>query len=76
MSVKVRLQITGSKNHRTYRVVAIDEHKKRNGRVVENLGFVNPLVKPTVISINKDRVTYWKQVGATVSAAVEKFLSA
>ncbi len=74
MSVKIRLQQTGSRNRRSFRIVAVDEHKKRDGAVIEYLGFVNPLVKPVKVEIEKERLTYWKQNGAQVSLAVEKLL--
>lgn len=64
----------GSTNRKTYRIVAIEEGKRRDGSAVEILGFFNPLVKPAQISIEKDRVDYWRKLGAQVSPAVEKLL--
>lgn len=74
--VTIRLTQTGKRNAKTYRIVAIDSHKRRDGKAIENLGFYNPLVKPPQISIDKDRVLYWKSKGAQISPAVEKLLSA
>jgi small subunit ribosomal protein S16 len=73
--VKIRLAQYGAKNRRTYRIVAIEEGKRRNGTPVEMLGFYNPLVKPTQVSVNLDRVAYWKSQGAVVSPGVEKLLA-
>ncbi len=72
--LKIRLAQTGSTNRKTYRVVAIEEGKRRNGRTVEILGFYNPLVKPAQIRIQKDRVEYWRSKGAQVTPVVEKLL--
>ena len=72
--LKIRLAQTGSTNRKTYRVVAIEEGKRRNGRNVEILGFYNPLVKPAQIRIQKDRVEYWRSKGAQVTPVVEKLL--
>lgn len=72
--VKIRLTQTGTKNRRTYRVVAIEEGKRRDGRAIEILGFYNPLVKPPHISVKKDRVDYWLSVGAQLTPAAEKLL--
>ena len=72
--LKIRLSQTDSANRRTYRVVAMEEGKRRNGRNVEILGFYNPLVKPPQIRIEKDRVEYWRKQGAQVTPAVEKLL--
>ena len=72
--LKIRLAQTGSTNRKTYRVVAIEEGKRRNGRTVEILGFYNPLVTPPQIRIQKDRVEYWRSKGAQVTPVVEKLL--
>ena len=72
--LKIRLAQTGSTNRKTYRIVAIEEGKRRNGRNVEILGFYNPLVKPAQVRIQKDRVEYWRHLGAQVTPAVEKLL--
>ncbi len=74
--IKIRLSQYGSRNRRTYRIVAIEEGKRRNGKPVEILGFYNPLVKPAQMHVDADRVKYWKSQGAQVTASVEKLLSA
>lgn len=73
--LKIRLSQHGAKNRRTYRVVAIEEGKRRNGRPVEILGFYNPLVKPAQVSIDQDRLAYWQKQGAVVTHGVTKLLS-
>lgn len=73
--LKIRLAQHGAKNRRTYRIVAIEEGKRRNGRPVEELGFYNPLVKPAQISLDRERLTYWQSQGAVVTPGVEKLLS-
>jgi small subunit ribosomal protein S16 len=73
--LKIRLAQTGSRNRKAYRVVAIEEGKRRNGKTVEILGFYNPLVKPPQIKIEKDRVEHWRKLGAQVTPAVEELLS-
>lgn len=72
--VKIRLTQTGTKNRKTYRVVAIEEGKRRDGRAIEILGFYNPLVKPAQVSINRHRVDYWLSVGAQITTAVARLL--
>lgn len=74
MSVKIRLMQAGSKNRRTFRVVAVDESKKRDGLVIENLGSINPLVKPVQAIFNKDRIKAWQDKGAQITPGVTKFL--
>ncbi len=74
MAVKIRLKQLGSANRRTYRIVIVDESKKRDGAVIEEVGFVNPLVKPAQVSIKKDRLEYWQKLGATATASVKRLL--
>lgn len=73
--LKIRLSQTGSTNRKTYRVVVIEEGKRRNGRAIEVLGHVNPLVKPAEVTIKNDRLEYWVGQGAVISDAVKKLLA-
>ena len=54
--VKIRLTQTGTTNRKSYRVIVIEEGKRRDGRAIENLGYYNPLVKPAKIVINRERI--------------------
>jgi len=72
--LKIRLAQYGAKNKRTYRIVAIEEGKRRNGRPVEILGFYNPLVKPAQMKIDTERIKYWQSQGAQVTVGVAKLL--
>jgi small subunit ribosomal protein S16 len=72
--IKIRLAQYGAKNRRTYRIVAIEEGKRRNGRPVEILGFYNPLVKPAQFTLEKDRLAYWQSQGAQLTVGVAKLL--
>ena len=73
--VTIRLTQTGTTNRKTYRLVAMEKGKRRDGRAIEILGFYNPLVKPAQIKINKDRVEYWLSVGAQLSPSAKKIVS-
>ncbi len=72
--LKIRLAQTGTKNRKSYRIVAIEEGKRRDGKNVEVLGFYNPLVKPAQVKIDKKRMDYWVSVGAQVTDAVAKLI--
>ena len=72
--LKIRLTQTGTTNRKMYRVIAIEEGKRRDGRALENLGYFNPLVKPPKIVIDRERISYWVSKGAQVTPAVEKLL--
>ena len=70
--VKIRLSQTGTKNRKTYRFVAIEEGKRRDGKVIEILGSYNPLVKPPYIEFDKERMMYWLSCGAKMTDIVKK----
>ena len=72
--LKIRLTQTGTTNRKTYRVIAIEEGKRRDGKALENLGYFNPLVKPPQIVIDRERIAYWQSRGAQVTPAVSRLL--
>ncbi len=67
MAVKIRLMRIGAKKRPFYRVVAVNERSKRNGRYLELLGTYNPLTEPKEIILKKDRIDYWVKTGALLS---------
>ena len=72
--VKIKLTQTGSKNRKTYRIVAMEDSKRRDGRNIEILGFYNPLVKPAQLTMKEDRLKYWLSVGAQLTDGVKNIL--
>lgn len=72
--LKIRLTQTGTTNRKAYRVIAIEEGKRRDGKALENLGYFNPLVKPAKVVIDRERIAYWVSKGAQVTPAVDKLL--
>jgi small subunit ribosomal protein S16 len=76
VSVKLRLKRFGRRNRASYRVNAIDSRTARDGRVIEELGFYDPVAKDTSkqFSLNVERAAYWLSVGAEPSATVKTLL--
>jgi len=72
--VKIRLFRTGAKNQPSFRIVAAESRTKRNGKILEILGFYDPKTKPATIKIKLDRVEYWLSQGAQPTATVKKLL--
>ncbi len=70
--VRLRLTRTGRKNYATYRIVAVDGERKRDGKVLEYLGFYLPHEKQ--LEVNKERALYWLSVGAQPSETVRRLL--
>jgi small subunit ribosomal protein S16 len=69
--VKIRLMRVGMKGRPSYRVVISDARSPRDGRIIENIGWYNPLTEPSTIQIDADRAKYWLGVGAQPSDAVK-----
>ena len=70
MAVKIRLKRMGKIREPHYRVVVVDSRKKRDGRVIEEIGYYNPNTDPSIIDINSERARYWIGVGAQPSEPV------
>lgn len=67
MAVKIRLMRIGTNRKPFYRVVAVDERKKRTGGYLELLGTYNPLTNPKEINLRQDRIDDWIKKGAVPS---------
>ena len=67
MPVKIRLMRIGAKRRPFYRVVAVDERRKRTGGYLELLGTYNPLTEPKEIKLKQDRIDEWVKNGAQLS---------
>lgn len=74
MPVKIRLMRIGAKKRPFYRVVAVDERKKRTGGNIEVLGHYNPLTQPHEIVLKTDRIDYWLKMGAIPSDGFLKII--
>jgi small subunit ribosomal protein S16 len=73
--VKIKLTQTGTKNAKKYRIIAIEEGKRRDGKAIEILGFYNPMVKPAQLNFKQDRLDYWISVGAQMTETCQKLLT-
>lgn len=74
VAVKIRLKRMGKKFAPFYRVVVLDARKKRDGRVIEEIGLYDPMQEPSLIRIDSERAQYWLGVGAQPSDTVFNLL--
>lgn len=72
--VKIRLSRTGKKNTPSYRIVVADSRTKRDGKVIEKLGFYDPKTKPVTVKFNQKRLDYWLSQGAQLTEGVKKII--
>ena len=64
MAVKLRLKRMGAKKRPFYRIVAADSRSPRDGKVVEEIGYYNPISEPTEIKIDHELAQKWLSNGA------------
>ena len=72
--VKIRLSRTGKRNAPSYRIVVADSRAKRDGRVIEKLGFYDPKTKPVTVKFDRKRLNYWLSQGAQLTDGVKKII--
>jgi len=81
VTVKLRLVRMGKKKQPTYRIVAAESRRARNGAVLEIVGTYQPrgvsLAEPeTVFSVDNDKCVRWLEHGAQPTERVAKILQA
>ena len=73
--VVLRLKRFGRRHRPFYRLCAMDKRAPRNGKVIEELGWFDPIApddKQTSFKI--ERIDYWLSVGAQPSETVASLL--
>jgi len=74
MAAVIRLKRMGTLKKPFHRIVVIDNHRARDSKPIELLGFYDPKTEPANVKVNKERAEYWLKVGATPSAIVRTLL--
>lgn len=73
--VVLRLKRMGRTHKAFYRLNAMDKRAPRDGRVIEELGWYDPVApEDKQINFKIDRVNYWLSVGAQPSETAESLL--
>ena len=72
--VRLRLARRGAKKRPFYRIVAADSRSPRDGRIIEQLGYYNPVSEPDELKVDLDRVDYWLSTGAQPSETVASLI--
>jgi len=74
VAVKIRLKRMGKIHAPFYRIVIADSRKKRDGRVIEEIGKYHPKSDPSFIEVDSERAQYWLGVGAQPTEPVAVLL--
>ena len=67
------MKMMGRKHRPYFRIVAIDSRQPRDGRIIEELGSYDPMIKDTDqrVKLKPDRIKYWMSVGALPSEKLQ-----
>ena len=76
MAVKLRFNRMGRSHKAFFRLNAVDSRSPRDGRVIEQLGFYDPVNKDQEkqFTVDLDRCKYWLDHGAVPSETVSSLL--
>jgi len=73
VAVRIRMKKMGRKHQPFFRICAMDVRCPRDGKVIEELGYYDPMVKETDARaiLKGERISYWLSVGAQPSDKVK-----
>ena len=74
MAVCIRLTRGGAKKKPFYRVIVADSRTRRDGRVLDIVGFFNPKNREDSITLKMDKIKAWVDKGGQLSPAVKKLI--
>ena len=74
MAVKMRMMRMGAKKAPFYRIVVADSRSPRDGRIIEQVGYYNPMADPAELQIDEEKAAKWLSNGAQPSDTVRGLL--
>lgn len=72
--VKIRLQRFGAKKSPFYHIVVADSKSPRDGKIIEQIGTYNPMVEPSELVLDKEKVEQWIKNGAKPTDTVKRLI--
>ena len=70
--VKIKLARFGKKGIPSYRIVVAEEANKRQGKIIDHIGF---FTRPNTLSVDHKKLNEWIAKGAQPTSAVRKIVS-
>lgn len=70
--LKLRLKRLGKKRYPSYRLVIMENHFRRNGRPIEEVGYYNPITKQYKFDV--DKIKKWLTYGVKPTETVLNLL--
>ena len=75
MAVKIRLKRMGAKQKPFYRIVVADSRSPRDGKVIDEIGYYNPIKEPAELKINNESALEWLNKGAQPTDTVKNLFT-
>ena len=72
--VKIRLQRAGKKKAPFYHIVVADSKSPRDGKIIEQIGTYDPMVEPSVLKLDREKVEKWIKNGAKPTDTVKRLI--
>ena len=72
MAVKIRFKRMGAKKKPFYRIVVADSRYPRDGRFIEEIGYYDSTVEPSVVKVDNEKAAQWIKNGAQPTDTVKK----
>ncbi len=74
--VRIRLQRLGRTHRPFFRIAAVDVRNRRDGKIIENLGWLNPVERDVAkqMELKSERITHWLAQGAQPSETMMDIL--
>lgn len=73
--LKIKLQPTGKKHQRSYRIVVAEGKSKLSGKVIDSLGSYNPHDPENKIQIDEKNYQSWVAKGAQPTDTIRKLVN-
>ena len=74
MAVKIRLRRMGAKKAPFYRIIVADSRSPRDGKCIEEIGYLDPMKEPVVVKIDAEKAAQWIKNGAQPTDTVKALL--
>ena len=73
--VKIRLKRFGANKKPFYRIVVADSRSPRDGKVIAQLGYYDPLQEPSLVKVDVEQAQQWLKNGAQPTDKVRALLT-
>jgi len=73
--VKIRLKRFGAKKKPFYRIVVADSRSPRDGKVIAQLGYYDPMQEPSLVKVDVEQAQQWLKNGAQPTDKVRALLT-